>query len=439
LPGKFISRFPHTVYVKKTRFLPAYAPAKTARFDYYIIAILFLTLITIAGCVKKPFPKPTPQMNTDPSLWVKVLLLDNIKSCTIKVDYPFKITNSQNDKTILLLKSPPKTINIEINAGNINIPGQNLNAKNLIIEPQSPSIFTINDNDYRGQLKLMVNHNGQDFDAINLVPLEPYLAGVIAAEMPDYWETAAIKAQTIAARTYCSYIKNRFGVNRPWDIKKTAAHQLYKGIKVESSAVWKAIEQTRGLVLVNKKDEKIFPAYYSAVCGGHTENSKNVFGGKSIEPLKGVPCPYCKQVARPSLFFWPTAEFDKDTVGRKLIEKYPKLKKLGKIKKIIPTKKSDLGNFSRVTFIKLIGSTGKFDYIRAEDLRLTIDPSGNKIRSTIFRIAQNSKKWIFKSGRGYGHGVGLCQCGAQAMARKGISAKQILLYYYPGSELKNLY
>ncbi len=285
----------------------------------------------------------------------------------------------------------------------------------------------------------MVNHDGQAFDAINLVPLEPYLAGVIAAEMPDYWETDALKAQTIAARTYCSYIKNRFGVNRSWDIKKTAAHQLYKGIKVESSTVWKAIEQTWGLVLVNKKDKKIFPAYYSAVCGGHTENSKNVFGGKSIKPLKGVPCPYCKQVAKPSLFFWPTAEFDKDMVSRKLIEKYPKLKKLGKIKKIIPTEKSDFGNFSRVTFIKLIGSTGKFDYIRAEDLRLTIDPSGNKIRSTIFRISQNSEKWIFKSGRGYGHGVGLCQCGAQAMARKGISAKQILLYYYPGSELKNFY
>ncbi len=108
LSGKFISRFPHTVYVEKTRFLSAYAPAKTANFDYCIIVILFLTLITAAGCVKKPFPKPTPQMNTDPSLWVKVLLLDNIKNCTIKVDYPFKITNYQNDKIILLLKSPPK-------------------------------------------------------------------------------------------------------------------------------------------------------------------------------------------------------------------------------------------------------------------------------------------------------------------------------------------
>ena len=72
-------------------------------------------------------------------------------------------------------------------------------------------------------------------------------------------------------------------------------------------------------------------------------------------------------------------------------------------------------------------------------MRLTIDPSGQKLRSTICQIVDMGEKWAFLSGRGYGHGVGLCQCGAEAMARQGKNAQQILFYYYPGSRIVNVY
>jgi len=89
--------------------------------------------------------------------------------------------------------------------------------------------------------------------------------------------------------------------------------------------------------------------------------------------------------------------------------------------------------------VKLVGSTGKSGFLRAEDLRLSIDPTGRKLRSTACEIAGASDKWLFISGRGYGHGVGLCQCGAQGMARRGRSAYEILSYYYPGAVIGSVY
>jgi stage II sporulation protein D len=129
------------------------------------------------------------------------------------------------------------------------------------------------------------------------------------------------------------------------------------------------------------------------------------------------------------------AQFDKAIVGTKLVQKYSRLKQLGEITNIIPTRQSNYGQFSRLTLVKLLGSTSKSDSLRAEDLRLTIDPTGNKIKSTICQIINMGDKWAFLSGRGYGHGVGMCQCGAQAMARGGKTARDILSYYYPGSRI----
>ena len=259
--------------------------------------------------------------------------------------------------------------------------------------------------------------------------------------MPVYWEAAALDAQAIAARTYCLYIKNRFGKGRSWDVSKTQANQVYRGVSAETSRVWDAVNNTKGQVLMCSDPdgaENIFPTYYGSNCGGHTENSKNVFG-ESFAPLIGVDCDYCKKVAKPKYFFWPTVQLDKDEVSTRLIERYPQLKKLEKIKNITVVAQSDYGQFSRLTRIKLTGSNGKTDSVRAEDLRLCLDPTGRKLRSTICKISNRGNKWAFGSGRGWGHGVGMCQCGAEGMARQGKTSEQILSYYYPGSKIVSIY
>jgi len=353
----------------------------------------------------------------------------------------FAVLNPQTQTTEALFGQPDVPVKVGISAGSIVIAGQRFSGEQIIILPDKPYIFNLDGDDYRGKLKLILNPDGNSFDIINVVPPEPYLAGVVGAEMPDYWEPAALAAQAIAARTYCLYIKEKFGSNRTWDVKRTAANQVYLGVSAESAQVWDAVNKTQGQVLVYKQDnniEALFPAYYSSTCGGHTENSRQVFGD-SFGSLVGVPCPYCKRVAKPSFFFWPMAQFDKTNVTDRLLKRYPKLKQLGDITSIRPDKQSKYGKFSRLTLVKLLGSTGKSDFLRAEDLRLTIDPTGRKFRSTICQIVSMGDKWAFVSGRGYGHGVGMCQCGAQAMARQGKTTEQILFYYYPGSKITRVY
>jgi len=407
--------------------------------------ILLILVILHDGCKPRQLARPTPQMDVEPRFQVKVLLVENVTDCTINTGAPFSITSQDSNAQphrppgrFGALDVPAKA---EIAGGKITLAGQGFTGNEITIAPGDPHIFRLNGDDYRGKLKLIVNPDGKSFDAINIVPLEPYLAGVVGAEMPDYWEPEALKAQAIAARTYCLYIKNRFGNRRSWDLNKTQASQVYLGVKSESTQIWDAVNKTYGQVLTCRHsdgNDEIFPAYYSSVCGGHTADSEQVFGD-SFEPLVGVECPYCKDVAKLNVFFWPMVRFDMTAVTANLLQRYPKLRELGEIADIVPADKSDHGKFSRLTKVKLIGSTGKADFLRAEDLRLTVDPTGRKLKSTICHIAKWDDKWAFLAGRGWGHGVGMCQCGAQGMARQGKTASQILSYYYRGSKIVSVY
>jgi len=404
--------------------------------------ILLLALLILSGCKKRQLATPTIQMDIEPAFWIRVLLLDDVTACTLKTVSPFSIINDepQINNTETRLEQVDVPISIELTNGRIAIAGRAFSNNRLIIFPDDPYIFSLNGNEFRGKIILIIDPDGTSFDVINLIPPEPYLAGVVGAEMPGYWEPEALKAQAIAARTYCFHIKERFGANRDWDMKQTAAHQVYRGVSAESMQIWQAVNETKGQVLTCKQSdgtEDIFPAYYSSTCGGHTENSKNVFGD-SYEPLIGVSCPYCQDVAKPKYFFWPMIQFDELDITIRLRERYSQLKQLGKIMNITVSDQTDYGEFSRLTKIKLHGSTGKKDFLRAEDFRLAIDPTGRKLRSTICQIVKLSDKWAFLSGRGWGHGVGMCQCGAQGMARDGKNAKQILSYYYPKSRIQTL-
>lgn len=402
-------------------------------------------LLMLGGCKGRQLATPTVQMDIDASLWVRVLLLDDAAACTLKTDCPFTILDGRTDVQTEVIKARFEqagiSTSIQVTNGEITVSGWCFTDDQLVIAPDEPHVFNLNGSDYRGKLMLIVNPDGASLDAINLVPPEPYLAGVVGAEMPDYWELEALKAQAIAARTYCFYIKRRFGANRDWDLKQTAAHQVYRGMSAESAQIWEAVNQTMGQVLSCKQadgTEEILPAYYSSTCGGHTENSQNVFGD-SFETLIGVWCPYCQDVAKPKFFFWPMVQFDKMNVTARLLERYPMLKALGEITDVRASDQTDHGDFVRLTNIKLTGSTGKSDFLRAEDFRLALDPTGRKLRSTTFQIVELGAKWAFFSGRGWGHGVGLCQCGAEGMARKGYKAEQILAYYYPASRIVNIY
>lgn len=409
------------------------------------LGVLGLAFV-LAGCERREIVRPTPQMEADARFWVRVLLLAGSTECVLAAPSGLRVSRYGADSPTGFgngdVVEVPTPMRVTLANGRLLFGGSPQSGRSVVVGTPPPYVFSLNGKNYRGRVRLTIDPGNETFSVINLVPLEPYLAGVVGAEMPSYWETEALKAQAIAARTYCLYTKDRFGAGRAWDVSSTQASQVYRGVEAESARIWKAVTSTNGKVLTTRDEtagpDKLFPAYFSAICGGHTEDCRHVFG-EAFGPLQSVPCPYCKDAARLGLFFWPMAQFDRQTVTRQLVGRYASLEALGEIKDIVVVDKSDYGSFARLTNIRLVGATGKADTLRGEDLRLSLDPSGRKIQSTVCQIVPWGDGWAFLSGRGWGHGVGMCQYGAEGMARLGQNAEAILQHYYPGSAIENIY
>ena len=291
-------------------------------------------------------------------------------------------------------------------------------------------------NGYRGRLRLAAR--GKDrFAVVNVVEMEDYLAGVVGAEMYPYWHMAALRAQSIVSRTYALHrIAGRKGQGQ-WDIVGSRYGQVYGGIKQESERVAQAVGDTRGTVLTYEwqGEEKVFPTYYSSVCGGHTQSAAGVFG-EGLRPLRGQVCPYCRATARPELYRWGPIRIAKEVVSQRLIARYPTLGELGSIVGIEMVGKS---NHGRAEVFKLRGSSGKRKRIRAVELRLALTTEEAPLRSSWYRLADDREAWRFEEGRGFGHGVGLCQYGSEQMARLGKDCVEIVEHYYPGTSLARAY
>jgi stage II sporulation protein D len=285
---------------------------------------------------------------------------------------------------------------------------------------RSAGEFTrLNDKSYRGWVELRKKKNGRLL-VINELDIEEYLLGVIAAEIPHDWEFEALKAQAIASRTYALYQKRASG-KRPYHILATVDGQVYSGRNGERENSVRAVRETKGIVIVYGGEA--IPAFYHASCGGHTENAAELWG--IDEPyLKGVDCE-CQEISRYGLWEKRISAARLATLlGR---QGY----RLNGITGIEMDSITPAGRVRQVT----IRHTGVTTFIPAETLRAAVGYSF--LPSVFFEPALEGNEVVF-SGRGLGHGVGLCQWGAKEMARRGFDFKSILSHYYPGTTLKRI-
>jgi peptidoglycan hydrolase-like amidase len=125
-------------------------------------------------------------MDIAPQFWIRVLLLDGVEACTLKVASPFAVLDARTQATEAYFNQSDVPAEVTIAGGRIAISGRSFTSEQIIIFPDEPHIFNLDGDDYRGKLKLILNPDSNSFCAINLVPLEPYLAGVISAEMPGF-------------------------------------------------------------------------------------------------------------------------------------------------------------------------------------------------------------------------------------------------------------
>lgn len=404
---------------------------------FTIISVGLLMLwFTIGGCRHSSIEKRLADIEYTDNTTIRVLLKDSAEQIKIKLSNSGKIAS---EKYISIpLRPSANEIGFYLNNTSIICSGKNLGNSAEII-PDNGSFISVDGKSYRGHIRLEARDNGV-LRVINVLPLEAYLGGVIAAEMPASWNKEALKAQTVVARTYSLYIMERFGKNRGWDVKSTQANQVYKGIQAETEQTWDAIKQTQGFVLTCGQSDNpkgLFPTYYCSVCGGHTENSKNVFND-SYEPLQGVKCDFCKNVAGKSFYSWKKQKINTAIITKLLIARYPAISELKNIS-IAPVEISEYDTFQRITKYKISGDNGNYNTLTGEDFRLSIDSNGLTLKSAACKVTQSGNYMEFSDGRGFGHGVGLCQYGALGMARENKTFEDILTYYFPGSQLERLY
>jgi stage II sporulation protein D len=140
---------------------------------------------------------------------------------------------------------------------------------------------------YRGVLDIRTAA-GAGLNAINSIPIEQYLQGVVPAESPPIWPVDALAAQAVAARSYA--LATNVG-GKGFDQYPDTRSQVYRGFNAETASTDNAIGLTRGQVLTY--NGRVIVAYFFSTSGGYTENVENVFAGSGPKPwLRGVPDPY---------------------------------------------------------------------------------------------------------------------------------------------------
>lgn len=300
-------------------------------------------------------------------------------------------------------------VHFSLEHGQLVVEGQPSPAQALRFRSGADGVGVIEVNGTRVHGDVVVLVGKTQLAAVNVISLEDYLTGVLGSEMPKSFPTEALKAQAIAARTYALNKKlEQYG--QPYHLGSSVISQVYKGLDAEDPRTRDAVESTKGLVLTWQLQP--IEAYFHASCGGRTETGFEALG-RDLPYLKAVDCP-CGQLATSH---WTLNLSERD------------LKPLGARANAIRVQgRSSTGRARRVE----VGSRS----VDAVTFRERIGYM--KLKSLSFDVEKSRDGWTL-TGKGFGHGAGLCQWGARVYAEKGWSYEKILQHYYPGTELQTLY
>lgn len=268
---------------------------------------------------------------------------------------------------------------------------------------------------YRGRLDIIRDKENK-FLVINTVDLEMYVRGVLYHEVPHAWPLNAIMAQAVATRTYALYQVGQ-RKNQEYDVTSDIYSQVYGGRSAERHRSNVAANRTRGEILTY--NGKVLPAYFHSNCGGHTESAAELWK-HDLPPLKGVDCRFCENAPN---YRWKKNFRSLDIQKTLNLHGF----NMGSIQKLQVLDRTDSG---RVKTLKVVTRDGGSVNIPGTRFREIIGP--NVLKSNYYEIEM--KGYYFDViGRGWGHGVGMCQWGIYRMARERYDYKDTLEYYYPGA------
>jgi len=309
----------------------------------------------------------------------------------------------------------------------------------LVLRPEGNSPFVVwNGKRYRGQV--VVTRTDSGLMVVNRLPMDDYLRGVVPLEIGNRTaaEFAAVQAQAVAARTYAYKHLNDV---RAFDMYSTVQDQVYGGVDAEKPQADTAIMTTADVVVLYAGQPITTP--YHSTCGGSTAAVSEVWYEQTDQPylrpvsdrIPGSDHYYCDPSPR---FSW-TQSFDGAglrAVMEKYLAVYTRAPKAG-FGRITDIREQGRTPSGRMAALLVQTDSGAFT-LRGNDIRFVLrDPKGAILNSTFFSFTRETSggevSALGVSGRGYGHGIGMCQWGAIGRARAGQNYRTILETYYPGT------
>lgn len=284
-------------------------------------------------------------------------------------------------------------------------------------DPQGSGPWQVGERRFRGQIS--VHAQSKRIEVVNRVPLEQYVASIVGGEMLPGWPREALRAQAVAARTYLLHEASR-REHEEWHVRATAESQVYRGLQTETSETVAAARSTRGEILTHRS-QPILAAFHSTA-GGRTASAGEVWGEDrpylrvlDVEDESDAPHTY-----------WRT-ELDRAALEQVLTLGGVRV---GRLETLEVVERTQSG---RVHRLRVTGTTGQEATLTGRRMRALF--GGLSLRSTLFEVRPTRRGFAFV-GSGHGHGVGMSQWGARAMAERGASYERILETFYPGARLE---
>lgn len=355
---------------------------------------------------------------SEPLRWVRVALAQDVPQVIIDIQAAYRIHSS--DGRELFRGNRMVGTRIEATADGIRIGPQVFFQSPITIHTDEGGI-KLGGRLYRDSITLLHGKSGR-LSVVNALLLEDYLKGVLPIEVNPNWPFETLKAQAIASRTYAIFksLENR---DAPFSMTRDVLSQVYAGKSAENSITSRAVDETAGQILTY--GGKIFPTYFHSTCGGKTTAAETNWDIAAHPSLRGVDCPFCQGTKH---YRWE-GEFSVAEIQEALKKNGFALSRLEDVTPVDLDASGRAQNF-------LIRFDGKSKKLRANDLRLWLDPF--RLRSTFFRHFGRSGNTFQMTGRGWGHGAGMCQWGSEKLGELGYSHSQILDYYYPDAQVRNL-
>ena len=306
-----------------------------------------------------------------------------------------------------------------------------LAARALVAPSVSSDLLASQAQTYRGLIEVRPAA-GATLTVVNVVNVEDYVRGVVPNELSSgaFAPLEALKAQAVAARTYARAHLGDYS-SKGFDLCATQSCQVYRGAASEHPLSDRAVAETRG-VLATWHGRPI-RAYYTSACGGHTESGRDVFDDDAPY-LRGVACVPDGRAARWSVESERAAHEDAWEVRLTPADVRSTVARYGAVGEILDLVPLRSGVSGRVVVLAVVGADREM-LLRGVKVRW-----GLGLPESLFVIGRETApdgslvRFVIK-GLGRGHGVGLCQTGAVAMARSGATFGAILKHYYSGIAL----